>query len=837
MIISSGHIQYPASCFQYPVSGFQHPVSKIKASLMFKNYFKIAFRNLRRNKTYAALNILGLTVGIAACLLLFVIVRFERSFDNFHSNIKNIYRLGSEFHNENDISYSGGVSFPVADAIRIDFPEIKQVASIYQWGGAIISVDEGLGEAPKKFNETGIYFAEPQFFELFNFKWLSGKPRQSLAEPNAVVLTRSIAEKYFGDWKSAIGKSIKFDNKTVYKVSGVLEDPPPNTDFPLQIVISYTSIKSSSIGGNMEDWVSTFSGACVFVALPDNLSKPAFDAALKTFAKKHRPAEYAKDLIVSQPLNEIHFDERFGNYSNRTFSKELITTLALIGIFLIIIACVNFINLATAQAVNRSKEVGVRKVLGSSRPQLAIQFICETAIITFFAIILAAAIATIVLPLLNKLLSVQMSMNVLTDTYLLLFVLSTAVLVILLSGFYPALIISGFNPITALKNKINAKMVGGLSLRRVLVVIQFSIAHVLIIATLIVVSQTNYFRNISLGFVKNSIINVSVPRDSLSHTRYEWLRNQLLQQPGIEHVSYSFGSPTERGNWNSDFKFDHSTKNSTFGANLKWADTNYFSTYDLQFVAGRSYTASDTVREFVVNETFLKRLGIADPKDGIGKEINFWDGRTVANIVGVVKDFNSSSLREPMAPVVMSTWNNVYRVLNIRIKPGKEKDVLAFTEKVWNEAFPAHVYDYTFLDKKLEGFYRQENQLASLYKIFAALAIFISCLGLYGLVSFMAAQRVKEVGIRKVLGATVLHIVYLFSKELTVLILIAFVIAAPLAWYFMNEWLLDFSYRIQLGVGVFALSMAASLIVAWLAVGYRSVRAAIVNPVRSLKSE
>ncbi|HTD93600.1 MAG TPA: FtsX-like permease family protein, partial [Chitinophagaceae bacterium] len=584
-------------------------------------------------------------------------------------------------------------------------------------------------------------------------------------------------------------------------------------------------------------WVSTYGGADVFVTLPDNLGQAKFNEQLKAFSKKHRPADYAADIFFAQSLGDMHFNKEIEVYSNHTFSRELITALTIIGIFLILIACVNFVNLATAQAVNRSKEVGVRKVLGSSRRQLAFQFISETAMITVFAIILAIGLAMACLPMLNGLMETKMKMQILNDPALVGFLLATTVSVTLLSGIYPALIVSGFNPITALKNKITARMVGGLSLRRVLVMLQFAIAHVLIIGTLVVVSQTEYFRHASLGFDKEAMLNVPLPGDSISRTRFESLRNTLLQNSGIKELSFSFTSPSDNSNWSSDFTYDHAAKRTDFGANLKWSDANYFKIYNMKFVAGHAYQPSDTVREFVVNETLLHKLGITDPNKAINKELNFWGGDKKGTIVGVVKDFNSYSLHEPMAPVVLSTWKDVYQLLNIRIKPGNEKATLAYIEKSWIAAFPDNLYSYEFLEKKIDNFYKQENQLSRLYKIFAVIAIFISCLGLYGLVSFMAVQRVKEVGIRKVLGASVRSIVYLFSRELTLLILVAFVIAAPLAYFLMRQWLQDFTYRIQLGAGVFVLSIVGSLVIAWLTVGYRSMKAAVASPVKNLRAE
>ena len=802
---------------------------------MFKNYLKTAFRNFKRNKSYAIINVLGLTVGIAASLLIFLVIQYETSFDNFHKKKDKIYRIATEFHTQDGVGYSDGVSFPVAAAMRIDFPQIKEVAAIFR-NGDQVTIEQGDRQL-KKLREDNFYYAEPEFFKMFDFEWLAGSPENSLKDPHSAALTQATAEKFFGDWRSAIGKTFKYGNKTLYKVTGILKNIPSNTDFPLSVVVGYSALENTYIKNNLNDWVSTFGGAYTFVVLPAALSPSHLDEQLKGFAKKHKPAEYAKDAFVTQPLSEIHFDDRFGNFRGHTFSHSLIKALAFIGLFLILIACVNFINLATAQAVNRSREVGVRKVLGSSRRQLAFQFLGETVFITITAVVLAVLVAEITLPLLNKLLETKMTMSLIFNPWLVLFILILTISVTILSGLYPAIILSGFNPITALKSKITSKMVGGISMRRVLVVLQFAIAQILIIGMLIVVSQMNFFRNASLGFDKAAIINVPMPGDSLSKTKVDYMRNRLLANNNILNASFSFGSPSSDGNWNSDFKFDHATKSTNFSANLKWADTGYFKTYNLQFVAGRPYYASDTVREFVVNETLLRKLGINDPQAAIGKEINFWDGNKAARIVGVIRDFNSYSLREPMAPVVLSTWKDVYQTINIKIKPGTEKAVLPFIEKLWSENFPDYVYDYKFLDDTIASFYKQENQLSILYKIFAAIAIFISCLGLYGLVSFMAVQRTKEVGIRKVLGASARHIVYLMSKEFTLLIIIAFAISAPVAYYIMHKWLQNYTYRIPLSASIFLLAIVGSIIIAWITVGQRAIKSALANPVKSLRTE
>ncbi len=440
--------------------------------------------------------------------------------------------------------------------------------------------------------------------------------------------------------------------------------------------------------------------------------------------------------------------------------------------------------------------------------------------------------------MLNGLLELKLSRHLLFGPMVLLFLTGVVVGVTLLAGFYPALVLSGFNPIEALKNKIKAGRSSGISLRRVLVVAQFCIAQFLVIGTLVLISQMNYFKNKSLGFNKDAVITVPFPGDSSSRTRINALKDQLLQQAGIKGVSISLYGPADESGWHSDFEFNNSTKPVDFGASLKWADPEYFKLYDIHFVAGGPYKGTDTISGYVVNETLIHKLGITDPKQAIGKYIMLWKNKSLnAQITGVVKDFNAGSLKDAIPPVLMAPWKQFYAKLNIKIEPRNAHQTLTTVETLWNKTFPEGVYEYQFLDKTIADFYKSENELSSLYKIFAGIALFISSLGLYGLVSFMAVQRIKEVGIRKTLGASVGQIVYLFSKEFTILIVIAFAISAPIGFYFMHGWLEGFTYRITIGPGIFCLSIILSLAIAWLAVGYKAVRAALTNPVKSLRSE
>jgi ABC-type antimicrobial peptide transport system permease subunit len=515
----------------------------------------------------------------------------------------------------------------------------------------------------------------------------------------------------------------------------------------------------------------------------------------------------------------------------------LIRTLWLIAGFILLIGCANFVNLSTAQAINRAKEVGVRKVLGGNKGQLKVQFFSETALITIASVLLGTAIAFGSLPFINSILKLPLAIDLIKNISILIFLFAIAFFVVLLAGFYPAIVLSGFNPINALKTRIAAGKTKGVSLRRGLVVFQFVVAQALIIGTLIVVKQMDYFRNRDMGFDKNAIINVSIPEDSTSLTKLDYLKNKLTGIKGVKSVSFSFASPADDGNWNSGFRFDNAAKESDWEVNLKWADADYLKTYNIPLVAGRNLYPSDTVREYLVNEELVKRLGLSSPDQALNKPIDMWDHQVKGTIVGVTQDFNARSLRKAMMPVLISTEKQFYTKAGIKMETALIPDILKKVEKTWNEVYPDYVYEPKFLDAKIENFYAQENRLSQLYKIFAVLAIFLSCLGLYGLASFMAAQRIKEVGIRKVLGASIHSIILLFSKEFLVLIGIAFVIAAPIAWYFMNGWLQDFVYRIQISWWILLLSGLLAVVVALLTIGFKAVKAAVANPVKSLRTE
>ncbi|HEU5053617.1 MAG TPA: ABC transporter permease [Hanamia sp.] len=800
---------------------------------MFKNYFKTAIRNLRRHSGNSFINIAGLVVGFAAFLMLFLVVQYEESFDSFHANKDQIYRVVRIGRKAENREYRTGVPFPVTQGLRTDLPQLKNAAAIFGDNNVQVSTTAADGSVQKKFKEQNVFAAEPQFFQMFDFPLAAGDIKTALNDPNTVLLTKDEATKYFGNWHLAMGKSLKMYGE-VMKVTGILNNPPANTDFPLSVVVSYATLMK---GIDPNDWGSISDQNYCFVQLNKKASIDRVNKLVDQFTDKRIKPVNPGYFLALEPLKEIHFDARYGNFSGRTFSKDLILALSLIGLFLLVIACVNFINLTTAQAINRSREVGVRKVLGGNRTQLIFQFLGETGITTLLALIGSVLVIYICLPFVNNLLGIQLSPAALYSNQFILFIIGTLLIVTFLSGFYPALVLSAFKSVDVLKSS-NGNHFKGISFRRALVVFQFVIAQTLIIGTLVVASQMNYFRNADMGFNKDAIINAALPGDSLSRTKMDRLYNELKNINGVKNVSFStFAPASDNGSWATDLRTEnnHSKTTPDMIVTMKPADTGFFRLYDLHLVAGRIYFPSDTIREFVVNETVVKNLGIRDPAKAIGKMINVNEKN--APIVGVVKNFHVSSLRDPIGPVVMTTLKNSYGLANIQIDMHKAKTVIAALQDTWNTNYPDFVFEYDFVDQTVANYYKQENELSVLFKIFSGISIFISCLGLYGLISYMAVQRKKEIGIRKVLGAPVRDIVVMLSKEFTILIAIAFVIAAPIAWYFMHQWLQQYTFRISIGVWFFIVTILSALCIAWLTVGYIAIKAALANPVKSLRTE
>jgi putative ABC transport system permease protein len=803
---------------------------------MIKNLFKTAWRNVYRQKAYTFINIIGLGSGIAVCLVIFVLIQFHTSFDNFHAKKDRTYRLLTEYHHADskEIFYGKGVSWAIPQFLKQYVPGVQEVAPVFNARQEQMQVLDSEGQVVKKFKETqGVFATTPAFFRIFDFPMLQGSPNV-LKDPNIVLLSQATAERYFGDWHKAIGQSIKWNNQTTMKVAGIIKNAPVNTDFDLQIVMSLGTGWTERMVKEHE-WNGTMGSFGCYVLVPPGMTGDYLTAQARAMVKKnHEPDN--KDSEIAQALNAVHYDTKAGDFSDKSISPQMITMLWMIASFILVIACVNFINLATAQAINRAKEVGIRKVLGGNRGQLQMQFLAETLVIVLISLILAVIISLIAIPMIGKIMDLALSAAMLLQFKVAAFVAGLVVVVTVVAGFYPSMVLSGFNPINALKSKLASKVPKGISLRHALVVFQFVIAQGLIICTFIIVKQMNYFTKQSMGFAKDAIVNVPFPGDSAGISKLDYLKQRLANIKGVEATSLNSSRPADGDeNW-TNFIFENAPKRVDFYSIIKMVDEKYAPLYQLKFVAGRNLAQSDTIREFLVNEALVAKLGISKPEDALNKQIAFND-QVKGRIVGVLKNYHNRSFKEEYAPLLISSDKKQFSLASIQLSAANFKSALPEVGKAWSDIYPEFVFEYEFVDDQLASFYKQENQLSQIYQCFAVVAILLSCLGLYGLASFMAVQRIKEVGIRKVLGSSVSGIVYLFSKEFVVLIVIGFAIASPITWYLMDKWLQDYTYKISINWGIFAMAGGIAVCIALATVSFQLVKAALVNPIKSLRSE
>jgi putative ABC transport system permease protein len=802
---------------------------------MLKNYLKTAFRNLWREKNKTTLNILGLTVGIAGSLVLFLLIRYHNSFDVNHAKRDRIYRVVTMSDGNSGKDYTSGVPSVLPDAFKNDFPEAEEVTFTSYRNGALITVPQKSGE-PKRFEERlGVTFAQPNFFKIFDRRIISGDASKGLESPNEAVIAKGLAIKYFGR-EDALGEVLEYD-KNQYKVTAVMEDAPSNTDFPFQLMLSYATIKSEL---DKHGWHSIWSDEHCYITLKEGEKAGKVESRMTAFVKKYLGEENRDNQAFAlQPLSTIHFDDRFGNYNYNTVSQSMLLALSVIAFFLIITACINFINLSTADAIKRSKEVGIRKSLGSTRQQLIFQFLGETSLITAFSVILALMVSLLSLKFLNSFLSLKLSLS-LTDPVIAMFAVTIMLAVLLLSGLYPSLVVSGYQPALALKNKISNRNSSGYLLRRGLVVTQFFISQVLIIGTIILIAQMSYLRNKDLGFRKQAIITLPVPvreepgvRDSSTSSRMRTLRTEVMRLKGVELASLNNTPPSSSSTSGTGFTIEGN--DNFYETQVKAIDSSYLHLFGLQLIAGKNLADYDTAQGFVVNEKLASTVGYKNPNEIVGKIVRMW-GKKLP-VVGVVKDFHTVSLRRPIEATIMLNRIRNYASLSVKISPVNMQETIKEIQGKWEALYPDFIFSYEFLDESIRKFYEDENRTSTLLGIFTSLAIFIGCLGLFGLASFMANQKTKEIGVRKVMGASVQSIIVLFSKEFVILIFIGFALAAPMAWYFSSQWLNQFAYKTEIGPVIFVVGLTVTFLIAVFTVGYRSFKAATANPTDSLKYE
>jgi putative ABC transport system permease protein len=803
---------------------------------MLRNYIKTALRNLLREKSSTFINLSGLTLGITCSLVLFLMVKHMTSFDNFHSKKDRIYRLITQTDGNDSKNYTPGVPPVLPDAFRQDFPEAEEVTYCSYRSGALIIIPQRTGESKKYQEERGVVFAQPNFFRIFDRAILQGSGEKGLDEPNEAIISKTLAKKYFGK-DDVIGEVVKFDTLE-YRITAVMEDYPANTDFPFDLMLSYATIKAEK---DKEGWGSIWSDEQCYFLLKKGEPISKLESRMPAFVNKYfGDKNYSHETFIAQPLSDIHFDERVETFTYSSAPKPMLITLGVIALFLIITACINFINLTTAEAIKRSKEVGIRKSLGSTRGQLVAQFLGETTLVTSLAMVVSLGLAQLALSFLNRFLDISLGLNFASDKLLWTFIISVTVVVSLMSGLYPAFVISGFRPALALKNQINNKNSSGYNLRRGLVVFQFFISQLLIIGTIVIVSQMKYFRRTELGFRKDAVLLIPIPEQETptqvnATSKMRTLREEVSRLAGVEMASLSNTPPSSNSVSGTGFLMEGDRDDQRKETQVKQIDGNYLGLYDIKIVAGKGLGDLDTATGFIVNEQLVKVAGFQTPRDIIGKHLRMW-GKDLP-VVGVVQNFHTVSLRQPIKPTVMMNRIRGYETLSVKVNPTQMQDVVAKIKTKWEADYPEHLFSYQFLDDHIREFYEGEEKMSVLVSVFTSIAIFIGCLGLFGLATFMANQKTKEIGVRKVMGASVESIVFLFSKEFIKLIIIGFLFAALIGWYVMNSWLEDFAYRITIGPMVFVMGFGVTIIIAIMTVGYKSFKAAVRNPVKSLRYE
>ncbi|UII20133.1 ABC transporter permease [Fulvivirga ligni] len=797
---------------------------------MFKSYFKITFRSLLKNRLSALINLVGLTVGISTCIVIFLFISNELSFDDFNTKADRIYRVVTKGKNSSGLDYEGSVPSPMAEAIRNDLPELKHVTQLFQ------PTDYQILYNGDKWTQSDIAFADSAFFNVFDFEIIASSKATLLGTAGEVILTESLAKDHFNG-ENALGKVFRLNQTEDVEVVGIMKDLPVNSHIQFEMLVSFPTLSAEFVGLDIFSW--DFNGGIYnYVVLPENVSESRINEGLIALRDKYKPiSKNNETTYFLQPLKDIHFNQRFVE-DNITYTMDstYIWVLGSIGIFILVIACVNFINLSTALAIKRAKEVGMRKVLGANKSQLSLQYLSEAFLITLTSALLSLGIVERTLPFINHYMDISLSISAVTQFEFIVFYIGLVLVVTLLSGLYPSMILASYQPAKALKTKITDVNSTSLFLRKGLVGFQFVVSQVLIIATLVIASQMDYFHSKPLGFKKDQIVTLSLPvRDE---GKLETFKSELLKDNMISSVSFALGAPTSNNGLSSNFQAEGDDSN--MNAQIKAVDIDYKDTYGLDLVAGNWFTHIQKGKEgyeLIVNESMTRKIGFTSPEEAIGKKIQFGINGINAPVVGVVKDFHMASLEAGIEPLIMCQFPPFYFEGGIRISGDNLPAAMAHIEKSWEVVFPEYVYDYEFLDDMLSKNYESEQTIYNLFKILSGIAIAIGCLGLIGLVSFLVNQKSKEVGVRKVLGASVSSIFLLFGKGYIILLLIAFLIAAPISWWAMNSWLSSFAYKIELSPLYFVAGILINGVIAILTVGFQSIKAAVANPVVALKDE
>ncbi|MDR3696029.1 FtsX-like permease family protein [Mucilaginibacter sp.] len=817
-------------------------VMKLNRNYMFKNNLKTAWRHIIRHKIYTTINVMGLALGICGCLVIYLVASFEFSFDTFHPDKERIYCVdGSLAGRTDDHAHWNSVPAPMPDAMRQEMTGFEVVAAFQRYRAKTTIQLSGLS---RKFDANKAIIAQPQYFNILPYTWLSGSSRTALTEPNSVVLTESRARIYFGNLPAdqVIGKVITYDDSLKVTVTGVLADWNRNSDFNFSEFISYATIRATFLkqSFDLDNWGRLNHGSQVLVKLAPNVQPVAVDRQFPAFVKKHIDPDPKTVLHIRlQPFTGIHFHEEYGG-EGRKANLPVLYILFVVAIFILLIAVINFINLTTAQAIHRTKEIGIRKVLGSGKWALMLEFLTETFILSAIAVIIAVVFASPVLKLFADYIPPDVKFNV-SDIWVWIFLALITLFTTLGAGFYPARLLSRFQPVSGLKGSSGTTGGEKTYLRKALIVFQFTISLIFIIGTIVMSKQVNYMRTKDLGFKTDAVITLRSLWNDQSG-KLNVLAQQVRQMPGVSQVILEAFPPMGFAHMGNGLQLQGSKTQPVIQASEHAGDEHFVPFYDMKIIAGRNLLHADSTREYLINATCARALGFKDPQKAIGRLVIAGGGNKVYPVAGVVADFYENSFHQQIGPVFIAHDPNVEHGLALKLNlqgkgAGDIKALMSIVEKDWKKLYPDEHFEYSFLDEQIGQLYKSDLQTKWLMNTAMLLTIFISCMGLLGLAMFSTEKRAKEIGIRKVLGATVGNILTMLSAEITALVGIALLIASPLAWLLMNKWLQGFAYHTALSLWLFLLAGAGALIVSLATISFLAVRAAVANPVKSLRSE
>lgn len=789
---------------------------------MIKNYFKIAWRNLTLNKAFSAINIFGLAFGMACALLIMLWVSDEKSVDHFHKNVDQIYQVYERYYFDGKVEANYPTQVLLAEELKRVVPEIKH-ASALEWNTS------NTFEAGEKIDKMEGGFAGEEFFNIFSYPLLYGTPQSALTAIDGIAISRKMAENFFGTVDKAIGKTIRFENWTDLKITAIFENLPANSTQQFDFLRSWVAFKKEN-----SDWISNWGNTDpqTFIQLQETADPKAVEAKIKDFVYNYteRSKGFRVELAL-QPFGEKYLHSTFKNGQIEGGRIEYVRMFSILAIFILLIACINFMNLATARSAKRAKEVGIRKVIGAARFTLMGQFLGEAMLLTFISLVFSLMMAGLLLPAFNDLTGKQMSLPF-GEYFFWIKLLALFLVVSAIAGSYPSLFLSSLSPIKVLKGKLKFSWSAAF-FRKSLVVFQFALSIIMIVGMIVIYRQLNYVQTKNLGYDRENLLYV--PMEGELGKKYGTFKEEVSKMPGVIAVSKIRQSPTKISSHTGDIKWEGKDPNVIPSFVNTVVGYDFAKTMNLSFVEGRDFSkdyGTDTAA-FIINETAVKKIGYKDP---IGKPL--WWGKREGKIIGVVKDFHVASMHQAIEPIIIALDDKrQWGTMLVRIESGKTRQALAGLEKTYKELNPKFPFTYKFSDQEFDRLYKSEQVVSRLANYFAFLAIFISCLGLFGLATFTAEQRIKEIGVRKVLGATMPNIFSLLSTNFLKPVAIAMFVAFPVAWYLMNDWLQDFAYKIDIEWWMFAVAGVLTIAIALLTVSYQSIRSALSNPIKSLRTE